>query len=512
MKNIINIVFILLFFSSTNAQDTTFNKLIHSYPGTLGITSILKFQDHYYCLIINVDTPNLQTEPYGILKLDNTFTIVDSNRIDIGHPVIQLPLRGFDVNPSDSSFIFAGSIHYYIGSQIIERGYIAKFDKNLDTLWTKEIAHPDTSYADTCQTPWLVLNDVKVTPTGKYLIAGNYNHQCGWDRDRAFLILMNANGTIIWQKFFNPVFQPEIRGVELDNSDSGFYCVFRFNSHHHLYKLDKHGNIEWSVPYNQKPYVAQYYGIKANEDIIIATSVYRVSLQESIWRLRVACINKQTQTVVWAKDFHNNIVSSIFLRGETKIIEFTKSGNIAIGMTGYTINVGNRPRLLMLSPNGDSLWCRYYSYEIDKPDIMAMEFHDMVLCDDGGFLLGGTLYDPELDPIFMKAWLIKTDSNGIAPGAYTISVEEHTILIKREPPVLYPVPATDLLNIRFQEFLTEMLFIEVFNLSGQRVLHEQIPSFDTEYRINIHDLPAGTYVIRLSTGHELLYNGKFVKR
>lgn len=357
-----------------------------------------------------------------------------------------------------------------------------------------------------------MLVDVKVTPTGDYLIAGNYNHHCVWERDRAFLILMDSDGEIIWQKFFNPVFQSEIRGIEFDQNDSGFYCVFRFNSHHHLYKLDQHGDMQWSVPYHQKPYVGHRHGIKANENYIIATSIYRVSLQESVFRLFVACINRQTQTVEWAKDFPYSVVSSIFLRGETKKIEFTKSGNIAIGLTGFTPQIGNRPQLLMLSPSGDSLWCRYYSYEIEKPLMMHMEFTDMVLCDDGGFLLGGTLYDPDLDPMFLKAWLIKTDSNGFAPGAYTVAVEEQAIVIRREPPVLYPVPATDQLNIRFQEFLTEMLFVEIYNLSGQQVLQKQLSSFDTEYRIAIHELPAGTYVIRLYSGQELLYNSKFVKR
>lgn len=106
MKKIINTFVLLAFITTAYTQIIPFNRMVHSYPGTLAITSIIKFQDHYYCMIINVDTPHTHTAPYGILKLDNTFTIVDSNLIDIGIHVIQSPYGlGFDVNPYDSSFI-----------------------------------------------------------------------------------------------------------------------------------------------------------------------------------------------------------------------------------------------------------------------------------------------------------------------------------------------------------------------------------------------------------------------
>jgi hypothetical protein len=473
--------------------------------------SIHKINEYYYSLYSRTDTPYFMVNSFGIMKYDSTHNIIQTSALNVGRPIILNTDKGFEFSNSDTSFVMVGSIRYYLGYQTSEKGYIIRFNKNLDTLWTKKIEHPDTVYADTCQWPSVLLKDIKLTSDGNYLVAGIYNHKCNYDWDRSFLIKMNNDGEIIWQKFLNPIFQSVIGGIELDERDSGFYCVLRYNSHHYLYKFNKLGNIEWSVPYNQKTYVGHYYGLKMQGDTIIAASIYFPSLQDVDFRLTVASINNQTQTVNWVKDFPHNYVSSVFLRGETITIDVTKSGNIAIGMSGMNDSVGNRPHLLLLSPNGDSLWCRYYSHTANSQNCMG-EFSDIISQDDGGFLIGGAYYDPNIDPIFWKAWLIKTDSNGIAPGAFTVSVEEQILVIKRETPIMYPIPATDQLNIQFQEQFQEPVYLEVFNLAGQRVMQEQMPPFDTEHRINIHDLPGGTYMIRMLKGQEVIHNGKFVKR
>jgi hypothetical protein len=511
MKKYILLHILLLFTIASYSQDTTFNSLVHSLPASSSIQSIKKVNEYYYALFSCIDTPNTMHGIYGIIKIDSSFSITNTTSITIEEPVVIHRGVGFDISTNDSSIVLAGAIHYFPGYQIIERGYIVKFDKNLDTIWTKEIAHPDTAYADTCKTPWFALTDVKVTPAGDYLISGCYNHQCQGGRDRLFILKMAPNGAILWWKFYPQFIHQDgfIGGIELASEDSGFYFKAIIDPHQRLYKLDKNGNIQWSIPVNLNQSRAKWYGLREYGDNIIVANAYYTGTIFS--KLCVTSVNIKTQSINWEKNFPNNWLNSIFLRGETMRIVITQSGNIAIGMSG--MQNGNRPEILLLNSSGDVLWNRYYTYgNATPPEAAVMEFNDLVLCDDGGFMLGGTISDPQIDPLFFKAWLIKTDSNGVAPGAILVSVEEQTIVIKREPPVMYPVPATDQLNIRFQETMEDPLFIEVFSLSGQKVLQEQLPPFDTEYRINIYDLPAGTYLIRLSNGQELLYSSKFVKR
>ncbi len=382
------------------AQDTTFNRLVESFPGTLMINAIRSHGDNYYCLVLQVDTPNNQYQQYGILKLNSSFDVVDSSLINISKAVILMYGLGFDISIHDSTLIAAGTVRDSPQNSIYN-GYLAKFNKDLDTIWTKEIAHPDTAYADTCQTPWVVLTDVKVTPTGDYLISGNYNHQCQGARNRLFILKMDPNGAILWWKFYPQFIAQDglIGGIELASEDSGFYFKAFINPQQRLYKLDKNGNIQWSIPVNLNPTKASYYGLREYGDNIIVANAYYTGTIFS--KLCVTSVNIKTQSINWEKNFPDNWLNSIFLRGETMRIEITKSGNIAIGMSG--MQNGKRPEILLLDQNGNILWNRYYTYGTSQPYAMDMEFNDIVLCDDGGFLLGGTLNDPQIDTLFMKA-------------------------------------------------------------------------------------------------------------
>ena len=168
MKKIILLLAYLFFFLSTNAQqDTTFNKLIKSYTGTLSISSVLRLDSNYYALISQLDTPYTAGIGYktgiGVIHFDKKYKIVDSVIINLNIGIAANRGHGFDINPQDTSFIYCGLIR---DINTRENGYLVKFDKNLDTLWTLQIPHPDTAYADTAATPWVALRDVKVTPSG----------------------------------------------------------------------------------------------------------------------------------------------------------------------------------------------------------------------------------------------------------------------------------------------------------------------------------------------------------
>jgi len=283
MKKFINLIIFLSLFHTCFAQDTTFNRLVESFPGTLMINSIRSHEGNYYCTVVQVDTPNNQYQQYGMLKLNSSFEVVDSSLIDLAKVVVLGRGPGFEISLIDTTMIVGGVIHF--SGNLHEKVYLAKFNKDLDTIWTKEIAHPDTAYADTCRIPWVALTDVKVTPTGDYLISGNYNHQCQGYKDRIFILKMDPNGDILWWKFY-PQFTDQdglIGGIELASEDSGFYFKAYINPEQRLYKLDKNGNILWSIPINQNPSKATYYSLRESGDNIIVANAYHTYNTSGHW-------------------------------------------------------------------------------------------------------------------------------------------------------------------------------------------------------------------------------------
>ena len=67
---------------------------------------------------------------------------------------------------------------------------------------------------------------------------------------------------------------------------------------------------------------------------------------------------------------------------------------------------------------------------------------------------------------------------------------------------VFPNPTTGLLQINSSKDLTETLIAEVFMLNGQRVRSEQLPALAGTQMMDLSDLPAGAYFLRLVNGQE----------
>jgi len=518
MKDYIALYILLLSFT-VQSQDTTFNKLIYSYSGTSSIHSLIKNNNNYYACIGQVDTPYVPNVGLkvgiGMFKFNSNFDIIDS--VMIYKPIVLNYGHGFDINVNDTSFIFCGVIKILPK----ENGYIVKFNKELDTLWTMQIPHPDTAYADTSSTaPLVALRDVKVTPSGDYIIVGNYNYHCQGNRNRSFIIKMDENGGIIWYRLINSnIYTNIITSIELETVDSSFYFISRKNSSLYLIKCNKYGIIQWDVPFNNYLSFANITEIKVIDNEVIVGSNYIILpfTNRSIGHLHVASINKQTHAINWSKKFYSITILSKWWDGETIDIEQTPSGNIVVGtvskkQTATGFNMDIRANLLMLSNNGDSLWSHYYTYQNDSNTVEDMQFSDMVICDDGGILFGGNYYNFR-ESIFLRAWLVKTDSMGNAPGMFTVGLEEkNTLVIKKQKPLLYPNPATSNFNLRFEQSPKEDMQLSIFSASGALVKQERLSAFANEYRIDIGELSIGLYFVSLESNERIVFNSKFIKK
>ena len=520
MKKLILLLFLTISSLSLIAQDTTFNKLITSYPGTFSIRSLLSFNKAYYaCVSQRYITNNIVG--LGILKFDSTYTIVDScmYQYPYGLNPINNNGHGFDINTMDTSFIFCGAIRTQYTPCIKENGYLVKFDKNLDTLWTLQIAHPDTAYADTAATPWVALRDVKVTPSGNYIVVGNYNYHCQGNRNRSFIIKMDSDGAIIWYKLLPPNIAIKIMNFELDITDLSIYFVTYvnpINPNVFLVKMDSNANHLWSSLYSNNQGASAISSIKIIGNKVMVAWALEKKNSSNVWQLflGLSSINKQTHTINWEKTFLDINIESNWLNQETIDIEVTPLGNMAIGSVGRK-NIGNhftsdfRAQILMLTPQGQKLWSHYYTYNDNSLFAEDMQFNDMVVCPDGGLLFGG---DRTHNAQFLDAWLVKTDSMGYCPYAYTVSIEQDELILAKNKLSLYPNPATNNINLGFEQSPTEAMQLSIYNTAGQLVLSKVLNGYGDTYCVNIEALALGVYFVHLSSETGEVFRSKFVKR
>ena len=69
---------------------------------------------------------------------------------------------------------------------------------------------------------------------------------------------------------------------------------------------------------------------------------------------------------------------------------------------------------------------------------------------------------------------------------------------------LYPNPAKDILNVRFDKMITQPFLAEIINAEGQKVLTVNMDRVQDSYTINISQLQHGIYSIKITSEREFV--------
>ena len=147
--------------------------------------------------------------------------------------------------------------------------------------------------------------------------------------------------------------------------------------------------------------------------------------------------------------------------------------------------------LFKFDANGDSLWRKTYYFTSVFGDENLL--FDNVLNLDGSITACGYVTSFSLTPT-QQIWIMKTDSNGYAPGCEPTGIEEIYQILNKGEVRVYPNPATNQTTIAYPQ-LKEEGSIHIYNMLGQIVHEEKIAKGSSQTILSIQHLKAGLYKV-----------------
>ena len=262
-----------------------------------------------------------------------------------------------------------------------------------------------------------------------------------------------------------------------------------------ILKTDSAGNLKW---YNS-PNAQNYNGggaiaITPQGDYLLAYG-YGISLEYSYttdyYYSRINVIKYDANGGIIGNRFYDKVRLN---QGIYKVDMLTNGDYFILGNYFVADTNSNHSAdvalLMKINNKDDSLWTQCYGYAVGTSADINYLF-DGVATNDGGFISCGLVGSYPTVPQQMM-WVVKSDSNGYAPGMNTIGINE----IKQEKGLVkvYPNPATNQTTIAYSQ-LKEEGDIHIYNMLGQIVYEEKIAKGSSQTKLSIQHLKAGLYKV-----------------
>lgn len=379
-------------------------------------------------------------------------------------------------------------------------GYLVKYDKFGDTLWTKKIGDPIdfTSFAQAIE-----------TKDGGYIAVGAY--QAVGQRSDGWLVKTDSLGNVQWQKRYSTTLgtQESLSSV-VDTYDGGYILGGNEQEFPNqptrnydpiLIKVDSLGNQQWRQRYDTPFDDATASVFQTYDSNYIFASGVSVSGSSNSTRGRPALYKiDQNGNLLWRKTYGNFGFSTALL----SVKQLEDSSLIAAGRTG--ILGPNCCRidgvLVHANQNGDSIFVE--TYERFPGMITNWNFlWDVIPLDNGGFMACGE-YINTSSPVIQDAWVIRVDSMGCIQSNCTVGLNDvRSEVLEEQVMNLYPNPTNGIVNLETSLALDR---IEVFDLQGKLV--QRLAGITKQI-----ELPeqGGLYFIRLYVEDGSIGNYKVLK-
>lgn len=301
------------------------------------------------------------------------------------------------------------------------------------------------------------------------------------------LIKTDNLGNQVWVNYYGGASYEGAYSL-IQTSDTG-YLLFGFTESFgagqqdfYLVKTDSLGNQQWHKTYGS-PGIDVGWGITSLQDgnyLLTGASGDGSGNTNGVIRK----INSAGD-LIWFKNYtyQNQFGNNLFW---TK--ELNDGSLISVGMTHDNNDAGF---VLKSDSYGNIIWQRKYNKNNDT-DL----FYSIVTTNDGGFLLGGQVRN--VTPFNQDAWLLKVDEYGCTYPDCTVGIDENdnTKVVAD----IYPNPASELLNIEFQD--TENYLVTLSDINGKIVF--TTTTDETLLTVNVSSFTTGVYVLQLVSKRSLV--------
>ncbi len=468
------ILFSLLNLYAYCQQQISFNKLYNSNILTKSVGCSIISKNNSY-IIQGLELDSIQRLIFiEIDSIGNLNKIVKINRDSVFY------YSGFGtlINTHDSGYCYINVIQ--TPSKMLH--FMVRFDKNLDTLWTKYYEH---------NTIFQVLMQICETSDKGFVMVGE--KEIISTASNVLIFKTDSLGNKLWEKDiatggFSRAWQVR------ETPDKGFLIGgFKSGNGPFILKTDSMGNFKWSdTPNSQYHNGGGAIALTKEGDYLLAYGFTTFAYPDDahfLSRLNIIKYNAQG-AVIWDRKYDTITKNLACVK-----IEVLENGSFYV-LSNY-IN-DNYPGLLAqtnallmkFNSSGDSLWTQRYSYSGNNSSDNVL--YDGIATNDGGFIGCGLVID--YPNIVEQIWVVKTDSLGNAPGMQYLGINDINRVSSKGDIKAFPNPAKETTTISYPQ-LNKEGELQIYNILGQIVYEEKLAKASSQKEINIQSFKTGLYKV-----------------
>ncbi|NNC84178.1 MAG: T9SS type A sorting domain-containing protein [Flavobacteriales bacterium] len=441
---------------------------------------------------------------YKLGKFDLEGNLILEKEYQVTYPVFWSSTKASFVKTDDET-----AFYMTVGiADSITSGLVGKFDKNLDTLWTKRYDN---------FSPYTLMRRNMDVGDG-IVVVGEFNAD-GTQRG-TMLTKVDYDGDIIWDEVLRQGSGNFYRNGSIVEHE-GYYLVGGYRDlagdsprSGYLTKCSPiDGDREWE-------YLDQDtgFGTRIGFEVCSTTNGRLLAAVSSQYEQSGSALQFWTKIKLLEIDIiYEEVISTIeyFTEYEMangylkKIIATTDGGCLIMGEESAQGFPQLSSFLLKLDSMGNQEWFNYYAYSFGD-DKLSRPF-DIEQTSDGGYVLAGEYSNWNVGS-GQRGWLLKIDACGDVEwqGCEQTSGLWDTSTTLGDPLSIYPNPAENHLSISLPEGM-EKAEIQLINMHGQRVVHQVFDNlYETTIALDLAALNSGIYTLVLSTSSSEYYTEKIM--